>query len=432
MKDKHGLKRGLSSALACIPFALAASLAAAQPTGFHIALQRGPVADYGATPWYTDKVSFGSSQMQMVFDTGTVNYWATSDRCDTDACKAHSRIDTSQPDFKIIPNPDYPREVSFGPWGDMTVDLGSIPVSITDTDEQTLTLDAQSFGASTYYEGDKFRYLNWSGGIGLPSESSEIRPEISNFFTVLNDAYTLPYPLVTFYFDRPSGQAVVNFGEGVKEMDPHVFSVLEVKKSPNPESKDLWGTNLLSARFDSYVIPNMDNILFYLDTGSSRFKGDKEYIHPILDHLYAITDPNNGNKPVFEKYYDDPDDKTDYTGLMYADGKSPDDFAGLLPHFILLLGTGCPGNGNLPSAISLSPQQYSYKVDVGDRAGSWVAAFHVLTGVDGLLVGSTLTDLVVSQFHYNLDDHGGYTQDVMHLYQKAHGEQPAAWTCATL
>lgn len=139
-------------------------------------LVQGPIADYGATPWFGGS-RFGISNMDIIFDTGTNLLWATTDKCTSIACTSHTRIDTSQPGFSFIPNPDYPKKVSFGPWGSMEVDLASITLGIAGFGDYIPI----QFDASLSYSGEKFQYLTWGAGIGLPSESSSVGPDIPFF-----------------------------------------------------------------------------------------------------------------------------------------------------------------------------------------------------------------------------------------------------------
>ena len=123
-------------------------------------LSMGLVADYGATPWRTSDIKFGDSQMNVALDTGTNLLWATVSDCETDACKVHRGIDTSQADFRYISDATYPKTVDFGAWGKMTVKLGSIPVSVGTGNPTSVPL---RFDASVDYSGSQFQYLAWGG-----------------------------------------------------------------------------------------------------------------------------------------------------------------------------------------------------------------------------------------------------------------------------
>lgn len=384
-------------------------------------LARGPIADYGATPWFGGS-RFGISNMDIIFDTGTNLLWATTDKCTSIACTSHTRIDTSQPGFSFIPNPDYPKKVSFGPWGSMEVDLASITLGIAGFGGHIPI----QFDASLSYSGEKFQYLTWGAGIGLPSESSSVGLDIPFFFGDLMKAAGLKYPIFTFNQDPIIQLGDVTFGGIRTEFYVPGGSIdLPPKKSASPGLAYLWGTNLHNASLGGKRFPALTNGMFYLDTGSSRFKGGREYIEPILDSLLAIRTPSG--QAIFEKYSDTPASR--FTGIKFANGKSPADYPGLLPSFSIEVGENCFGNKGLIGEITLSPDQYSYKVEQGERKDEWVIAFHVLDGVDGLLVGSVLLDLVGVVYSYETPKPGVYTQGMMQILEKQLGHKPAGLTC---
>lgn len=384
-------------------------------------LKMGPVADYGATPWYTTGLIMGISPMQFALDTGTNLFWATVDACTTPACKAHQQVSTSQPDFEFVPNPNYPKQVGFGPWGSMEVKLGQVPVKVG-----SATISGGRFDASIDYEGNKFQYLSWGGGVGLPSESTSVSSDINNVFLSLYQNGSLANPVFAFYTDHSTqtGAAVLG-GDEPSQYDPATMVELLPKKSSSQDLIYLWGTNVSQVLVGSTDISELTNGIFYLDTGSSRFKGGRDYMEPILNEFLTYKD-HEGN-PIFEEYSDEPG--TPFTGIKYANGKSPQDFLDILPLFSVTIGNTCNGNNEYTTKISLSPDQYSYKVDVGDRQGEWVAAFHVLDGVDGLLVGSTFMDLVYTRFAFNVLADQSLSQATMALYKKPSGAQPKGYEC---
>ena len=87
-------------------------------------MSKGPIGDYGASPWYVRNVSLGASPMSLAFDTGANFIWATSDQCNTTACNQHAKVNTSQAGFKWIDKT--PQSRSFGLWGTMTTWTGEV------------------------------------------------------------------------------------------------------------------------------------------------------------------------------------------------------------------------------------------------------------------------------------------------------------------
>ncbi|MBC6413249.1 MAG: hypothetical protein GDA39_10480 [Hyphomonadaceae bacterium] len=424
MKICHHLTPGCIAALLFFPkFSVTAS---SEEHTIH--LENGKIADYGATPWYTDAVKLGVSQMEFIFDTGTNLFWATTDECVTVACAAHGQVSTSQSAFRFIPDPDYPKSVDFGSWGSMEVDLATVPL-LANTSEGPIDYNIK-FEASLNYSGPKFQYLNWGGGIGLPSESSSIQPGITDFFLQIYNDRPLTKPVVSFEMNTGVNSGTITFGNTGPHANPQKQAVLEPKKSSGPGLEYLWGTNLRTAKLGSSVLPDLTNSMFYLDTGSSRFKGGREFIEPILNRLLAIKD--HSGTPIFETYSDDPTSR--FTGIKYANGKNPGDFPELLPDFIFEVGQSCGNDASKTAQFTMAARNYSYKVEQGDRAGEYVVAFHVLDGVDGLLVGSTFMDGFSTTFAYDIGAAGleatGYSQGNMTLY--AHESSPGTvkdWSC---
>lgn len=385
-------------------------------------LKMGPMADYGATPWFTPDLTMGTSSMQFALDTGTNLFWATIDECKTTACEAHQRVSTAQPDFEFISSKNYPKTVSFGPWGSMDVMLGQVPVDVG-----SKRLPSARFDAAINYEGEKFQYLNWGGGAGLPSESNSVSPDINNVFLSVYET-GLPEAAFSFFTDPSIESGVAIFGgDDPSRYDPSTLVELLPKKSPTPDLNYLWGTNVSNVSVGSTAISELTNGIFYLDSGSSRFKGGREYIEPILNQFLTYKD-GDGN-PIFETYSDEVGGT--FTGIKYANGKSPEDYPDILPPFSVTIGNTCNGDSQYTTKISLSPEQYSYKVDVGGRQGEWVAAFHVLDGIDGLLVGSTFMDLMYTKFWFNSTADESLAQGNMELYKNLTGSQPQGYECVS-
>lgn len=387
-----------------------------------LSLGLAALADYGATPWRTPDIQMGESQVNFALDTGTNLFWSTVDTCATTACEAHNRINTSQPDFHFVPNPEYPKQVSFGPWGNMTVNLGSVPLRIESALEVPITIP---FDAAIDYSGSKFQYLASGGGIGFPSDTSFDDTNVETLFKVLYFGGFVDQPKFGAVTDEISKSGKFYLGHFNSNLVSIPYNTLKPKKSKHPELGFLWGTNLYSANLGSHTFPALKNSVFYLDTGSSRFKAGSKSIKPILDALLSYKD-SHGN-PIFETYSDD--GASTYTGVKYANGKGPQDFEDILPNFRFAIGDECFGASGA-TLFSLSPDQYSYKVEVGDRAGEWVAAFHILEGVDGLLVGSTFMDLVGAEFNHTVEASGQLGQGNIILYHKVTGEKPAGAACA--
>lgn len=389
-------------------------------------LHQGNIADYGATPWYTDDVLLGSSHMHFALDTGTALLWATTDKCTTTACKAHANVNTSQPGFSWIGDPNNPEKVSFGPWGSMEVVKAKIPLNIT-APEESVSVEV-IFDGSVNYSGEKFQYLAWGGGIGFPSESSA--SAALGLTSIVKKLYTskiIPKAVFTMTTDRETKNGTFIIGGTSDNVNPSTQVILPAKKPSNPDEAYLWGTNLVTAAIGGGAIPSLTSSLFYLDSGSSRFKAGRAYIQPILDQLYAYKDHNGAH--IFDQILDE---NNQVVELKYARNKSPQDYLDILPDLTLIMGSSCNNDVTKQLKVSLSPEQYSYKVDIGENINEYVAAFRVLDGVEGLLVGSIFMDFIYSEFHHIVDTVGSETnlhQGEMIIYEKATGDKLKSYTC---
>ena len=281
-----------------------------------------------------------------------------------------------------------------------------------------------TFFASVDYEGDRFQYLAWGGGIGFPSESKSVS-ETDFYFKALVDSGAVGASF-SVYTDASSGTGAFILGApDTSKYDPSTAVRLPAKKNASPGLNYLWGTLLTDVQVADESLPALQNQIFYLDTGSSRFKGDDTYVYPIMDKLLEYKD-DQGND-IFEKYYEPVGGTLTWTGLQYRSG-GPADYANL-PDLSLTLGDTCGQQQGKRLRISLSPDEYSYKVDVGDRQGAWVVGVHRLDGVGGLLVGSTFMDLIYTAFEYERGSDDSLSQGNMMVFRTNQGTQPSGYQC---
>ena len=382
-----------------------------QPTA-EFNLQLGPMADYGASPWYTTDIRIGSSRMKLNLDNGANFIWATSDLCLTPACNAHEKFDTCQAEFHWVDLTSTIR--SFGPWGSMTTMTGLVGFHKT---------PPLHFFASIKYERNQFQFLAWDGGIGLPSRSEREVSPTAFFPRVMNNQGYAAEPEFSQVTNPCTGVGKFVFGQANSAyLQPDTRTTLP-PPTPIPKNDYLWGTELHSLYVDNTLIKSMVGGNLFFDTGSSRFKGDSWSVKPILQALLQYKD--YWGNPIFGKITEN--DK--FVGLEYVFG-APTDYKNL-PDITLRLGMDCKLSKGTRAVVTLSPEQYSYRVDVGERAGKWVAAFHVMEGVGGLLVGSIFQNLFYMDFQYRVDNYGNYVQGDMFLYEKSFefGPGPSGYTC---
>ena len=381
-----------------------------------LGLIQGDMTDYGATPWYTSDISVGVNGVKYALDTGSNFIWTTSDLCNTPACNAHSKVNTSQPHFQWLDKT--PTKRSFGAWGSMTTFTGQAPFFITPSG--AMPVAAIPFFAATEYEGARFQYLAWDGGIGFPSRSDHVEPGSGFFLYELWRQKEIPAPGFGILTDASEAPPSGIFTLGGPVPDMYYDKATEIRLEPK-ETPDgyLWGTELYDFRVGQVSIPAPT---FILDTGSSRFKGDKQYVLPILEEFIKLTDADGA--PIFSKIEED----SDWVGLMYVKGEPG--YYDNLPDIELVIGQSCAAQDDQRAVIALGPEQYSYFVRQGDREGYWVLAFHILADTGGILVGSTFMDLLVTNFEYAEDAAtGALEQGNMYLYQKTNGEGPKSVSC---
>ena len=213
--------------------------------------------------------------MRFALDNGTELLWATTDECKTTACKAHEQVNTNQPEFSWLDKPQPPKQVSFGPWGSMGVWTAEAAFNLS---SPSIDTPVKFFG-SVDYSGDKFEYLAWGGGIGFPSESNAVT-DTDFYFKILVDmgAVEASYSV---YTDANAGTGAFILGApDSSKYDPSTAVRLPAKKSSTPGLNYLWGTLLTDLQIAGTSLPALQNQSFYLDTGSSRFKGDGTYVIP--------------------------------------------------------------------------------------------------------------------------------------------------------
>ncbi len=378
------------------------------------------MAEYGATPWYTEAISSGAKPLKFALDSGSNFIWATSDLCSTPACNTHDKLNTSQQGFSWLNI--QPTVRSFGPWGSMTTLTGEIELAGKPTAN---SLAGLPLFASTQYHRDQFKYLAWDGGIGFPSRSDTVQSGSGFYLGQLLDAGVITK--ASFSLITETANKTGSFYLGGE--DPGRYNAASRITLPPDTSGNIsyiWGTRLYSAYLQQPGdLPSLNNARFYLDTGSSVFKGDAIYLQAILQKLLSITDAQG--QPVFEKLLNP---QGQWTGLAYRNSKGPQDYPGLLPDFTLVMGSSCNAIEGQSAHITLSPDQYSIYIEKGSNSGQWQLAFTVLDGIGGLLVGSTFLDLFYTSFNY-AQDSNGLTQGNIYLYTKTSGSSPSALSCSS-
>ncbi|MCP4218938.1 MAG: A1 family peptidase [bacterium] len=333
-------------------------------------LRRGTVNDNGATPWFTT-LPMGTptrgdgvpQAMKFALDTGTTFTWVTSTRCTTSACLMHGRFSFNDSgSYRQIGNPRTPVSISFGAWGKMDAFLGRDFLTLNRAfppENISPVNQLISFYLSTSYEGSQFEDLLWDGAIALPSKKKS-GPDSDQLLFLLKESGMLDVALVSFWSNAFTGKGVCLMGAvDYSKFDPSTLNTIPVHRLPAPNDS-LWSIKMEELVCDDAKV--LEDINFVLDTGSSRFKGDKRYIERIKSAItknWELPDVLYGADPDFDEY---PDLELKLNGQTYR----------------------------------LRPWQYFMEVS----PGVWEAAFEPLDGLDGiLLVGSVFLDTVYGIFN---------------------------------
>ena len=335
---------------------------------FVVSMCRGKLTDNGATPWYAEMEIGDQSGFKFMIDTGTTHTWITSTECKTNACNCHRKYYPCNP-----LDPNNPVGIDFGPWGQMLACLCKDRFTLQD--KYKVVID-ETFYCSTYYTGDQFKELVCDGAIAIPSfkhtDHDLIKSNGSNI-KLSKASYTdsglileklkendfINQCIVTFDFYPESKKGTCRFGDYTNNSTPNIIPI--IKSGPYYK---LWTICLDSLNYNGENILN--NLNFILDTGSSRFKGDPEYINQIID---KITDGGR-----FPKVVDNENDLKNYNDIT------------------LEINT---------QSYTLKPDEYFLKIE-NENESVWKLAFHPMVGLENyLLVGSAFLDTVISSFNYD-------------------------------
>lgn len=340
--------------------------ALARSNSIKIQYSRGPYQTNGASPWF-GKLSMGSNQQVLKFglDTGNNANWVTSTQCTTPACTQPGRVsfnfDSSSTFTWINKTPEI---LNFGPWGNMTINVGQDNIS-----------NGASFNVplmtmlSIDYSGTQFAELDWDGGIGFPAQNADPRTTWLLQELVNTGQFSPGFLCVSFYMDPLSRKGVVDIGNfDTSAID--VYSWLAFPLDPYPALNYLWSTPL-----ESWSVAGQDmgtDSVFVFDTGASDFKGDTSATDAAVTAINNYYNQNNSYPPME-----------------------------------LVMGMDWDGN---PGRLVLTDEQYVQQVQAGPNQGEDVIAIDTLDIPKMLLVGSVILEDLYTVFWYNVIDSSGNYQ----------------------
>jgi hypothetical protein len=327
-------------------------------------LTLGKSSNNGGTPW-TSTVGIGSPPqlLKVMLDSGTVNTWVTSTRCQTAACMAHRRFDAQDSDsYRVVDN--QPQSRNFGPWGTMRVVIGADRFHLEHVSGKEPTrrpvTQAMPFEAAIDYAGEQFQQLDCDGGIAIPLPSSSKDGTSTSLIQQLLLDGKIDYPVAAFWSDADRGTGECVFG--AIDPDKYMPDTLQwLPAHPPGGGLDyLWAVDPKGFHVDGRIV-DAGITRFVFDSGSSYFKGPEALIEKLVA---AVTDHHR--LPV-----------------SVTSARALDNY----PVISIALGN---------QSYELRPQQYFMKLD----DDLWQLGIEVLDGMpDGmLLVGSVLMDTLYCVF----------------------------------
>ena len=332
--------------------------------GIVFPLQLGELSEDGATPW-SSKMGLGTpvQEFKFMIDSGTDNTWVTSRACTTNACMAHGRFDATKSETYQVLDPE-PVQKDFGPWGIMTVVMGSDIFTLDLPDgTRAKTRDKMHFEAATHYTGCQFQELACDGGIAIPSPYWKKEGTTEALMLQLLKDGKIDKPLACFWTDEGKGVGECTIGfDDPRKYKPETLHWLPLQDTSGSSLDYLWAVKLDAFLVDGQTTgASVKN--FVLDSGSSFFKGPSDLIGALVS---AVTE--NGALPTY-----------------VSSEKELDRY----PEIQLLLGE---------KNYKLEPRQYFLKLN----EEYWELGIQVLDGMpEGmLLVGSLFLDMVYAIFDY--------------------------------
>lgn len=375
-----------------------------------IPLSTGVAQDNGGTPWYAvfeigkSNASDGKGQeLKFMMDTGTSNFWVTSWQCEDSGGATHRFFSN---DFSTTWTSGYQYPTVFdqqlGAWGKFTFNYGIDTFAfraaqtkqngrnyklreVKGDKRKVFEVPSVEFqmavelkdGEETVGSVTKFN-RNWDqlvcdGGMGFPLvANSAVYSDL--FLDKLVEAKLVTNKMLAFWTDPDinRGELIIG-GWDSNIIDEANFNKLEVNDVGRKSNGWVVDLDQFKVGEDAVDLPTKvgDGPNLQLDTGSSIFKGDSDYIANIVS---AIT-------------------QTAGHGSIIHDEAELKDFPDLT---ITLAGVD----------YTLKPEQYfqrfvEYDAETNKGTPYWKLAFDPLDGLEGvLLVGSIFLDTVYSVYLY--------------------------------
>jgi len=266
-----------------------------------IPLKTGLAKNNGATPWYAE-ISIGNPPNEQLFklimDTGTGSTWVTSDECETVPCKHHRKFDADLSTSHIWID-TLERSSELGAWGSFTFKVGQDTWNFN-------AFNSESKRNQQLYRVPEMRFLqatglidgkkpdgsfntNWDdlvqdGSLAFPAES--LGNPSTQILDLLIREKLITKKIVSYHTNPNLNKGEVILGG----LDRSKFEAGTLKYFPlvrgiagQDHSGSLWTIELIEIIVGGKSVKLPDTVVFALDTGSSRFKGDPVIINNIVD-----------------------------------------------------------------------------------------------------------------------------------------------------
>lgn len=242
-----------------------------------------PLTNYKNTQ-YTGSISIGNppQKIDVIFDTGSSNFWITSSLCKTSSCKIHKAYSHSQSSTAKLIN-DSKCEVEFG--------SGTIIGSFTEDTvriNNNIEIQSQAFGEIEEEIGDIFYKVKFSGIVGLAFPELSEYGYKSLFDNIINQKL-LNKNWFSMYLTDSTDKEQSEFILGEPDQKYYVGNIHWVKVS----KKQFWEIKL-----DDILI-NGKNINLCtkgcnaaIDTGTSLITGPSNDIQTLLKEYLIMNSCN--------------------------------------------------------------------------------------------------------------------------------------------
>jgi hypothetical protein len=346
--------------------------------GLSISLDLGPFQNNGASPWYA-RIGVGTpaQQLRFSFDTGSNFIWADSTLSTKKPGKQQFSYSESS-SFSWLDRT--PLAVSFGPWGNMTVETGHDTFSLMPTSAGKVLVDSD-FYLSKSFGGQQFDELDWDGGIGMPSLSvvpsekahpaayrSHSKQSKEASFHLLaslieQGSISKEMPYLAFDTDRASRKGTVSMGELNSDYQNSLaYLFLPFTPYSIAEVSYIWTTKLTEFKVGEASLAQ--DIFFALDSGSSQYKGDADAMFKAFLQTLVLRDEN------------------------------------------LTIKVGQTESGE-QGVLTIPPTTFQVEIEEGESKGLVLPQFKPMKGLDDLiLVGSVLMDYLYTVYEYSVIQEG--------------------------